>query len=140
MGMESKAVTFDDKGWREALTVRSCAWDSFVDRQRAKLRKEISTSKASGAPRSRPGGSESSCSLSSDNIEGAANVLVPSEVSELESLVDSMQDWKDLTRYSGKSVSMASTVQRNEMKIHVVAFVVREDGRAVDFMRHSCTL
>jgi len=52
-------------------------------------------------------------------------------------MVERMEDWKDLARYSGESISMASTQCGNEMKIHVLAFAEREDGAGVDFMRLS---
>merc|ERR1712217_570952 len=58
------------------------------------------------------------------------------DITELEQMVARMDDWKDLSAYSGKSISMASTRRGNEMKIHVKAFAEREDG-SVDFMRLS---
>jgi len=59
------------------------------------------------------------------------------DIEELVQLVSRMDDWKDLCRYSGKSISMASTKYGNEMKIHVMAFAERDDATGVDFMRVS---
>merc|ERR1719461_220655 len=59
------------------------------------------------------------------------------DIGELEQMVDRMEDWKDLTRYAGKSIGMASTRRGNEMQIHVMAFAEREDSTGVDFMRLS---
>merc|ERR1712106_490938 len=59
------------------------------------------------------------------------------DVVELQGLVERMDDWKDLSRYSGKSISMASTWRGNEMKIHVLAFAEKEDASGVDFVRLS---
>lgn len=129
----SKAVTFDERGWKEAMTVRSSAWSSFVDRQRVKLQREIQEIKQRASSPSIQTTSSASPALSSVSAGGSA------EVSELEGLVESMEDWKEMTRYSGKSISMASTIQGSDMHIHVLAFGLREDGASIDFVRLSCT-
>jgi len=113
--MAGQSIVFDERGWKEAMTVRGSAWASFVDRQCAKLQREIQDIKvAAGA-----GGT-------TEAVE---------ELAELEGLLESMADWKELSRFSGKSVTMTSTSRGSEMKIHVLAFTEREDGGGVDFMR-----
>mmetsp|Transcript_73172 Transcript_73172/g.193045 ORF Transcript_73172/g.193045 Transcript_73172/m.193045 type:complete len:258 (+) Transcript_73172:3-776(+) len=64
-----------------------------------------------------------------------AESVTEEDIEELQQIVESMEDWKDLKRYSGKSISMASTQRGNEMKIHVLAFAERDDGGGVDFVR-----
>jgi len=111
--MEGRALHFDERGWKEVMTVHGSAWASFVERQRAKLEKEVL-----------------------DMKQGANDdVGVTEEVSELETLLESMADWKDLMRFSGKSITMATTSKGNEMKIHVFAFAQRKDSSDIDFMR-----
>jgi len=108
-----RVLTFDERGWKDVMTVHGGAWANFVERQRAKLDKEISDMKR--------------------GVNG--DVHVSEELSELQTLLESMADWKDLTRFSGKSITMATTLKGNEMKIHVFAFAKREDSNDIDFMR-----
>lgn len=109
-------VTFDERGRKETMIVKSSRWAGFVDRQRSKLRREVDHIR------------KSDCQLTADQ-----------DVSELVRMIDCMEDWKDLSRYSGKSINMASTQRGNEMKIHVMAFAERKDAddTSVDFMRLS---
>lgn len=134
--IDGNAVIFDERGLKETMTVRLSKWEAFVDRQKAKLEKEIADFREAQA-RGEVGIRTSPRLLRPESAQGSGKMHEMSEddISELEQLVGRMGDWKDLSRYSGRSVSMASTRQGNEMKIHVVAFAEREDGTGVDFMR-----
>eukprot|EP00929_Paragymnodinium_shiwhaense_P032071 TRINITY_DN17850_c0_g2_i3.p1 TRINITY_DN17850_c0_g2~~TRINITY_DN17850_c0_g2_i3.p1 ORF type:complete len:179 (-),score=48.65 TRINITY_DN17850_c0_g2_i3:172-708(-) len=85
--------------------------------------------------------SDDDCSDSSgaedDPLETDELRTLDEDIAELQRIADSMDDWKDLAKYSGRTISMASTQRGNEMKIHVMAFAEREDGRGVDFVRLS---
>merc|ERR1712183_590843 len=109
-----------------------CNWSSFVERQKAKLEKEIRQAREALQAINAVG-----TDLGADAGAGAPRPQSEEDVAELERTVERMDDWKDLTRYSGKSVSMATARRGNEMKIHVMAFAEREDGAGVDFMRLS---
>jgi len=111
-------VTFDERGVKEAMTVKQQHWPSFVERQRAKLQKEVAKAKFQ------------TVDDDYDDYE-----IDEDQVQELEQMISSMEDWKDLTHYCGKSVGMASTRRGNVMKLHVVAFAQRDDGLGIDFMR-----
>jgi hypothetical protein len=103
-------VHFDERGLKETMTVKPHRWNAFVMRQRAKLQAKLQNAIASGK-------------------------VKDDDVRELQSIVDRMVDWQDLAKYSGKNISMSSTRQGNEMRIHVMAFAERDDGQGVDFMR-----
>jgi len=122
---DGKAVTFDERGLKETMTVKASRWSSFVDRQRNKLEREVH--EARGTLREQAKARSPEVCPDDHHLED--------DITELEQLIERMDDWKDLSRYSGKSISMASTRRGNEMKIHVVAFAEREDGIGVDFMR-----
>lgn len=146
--LTGKAVTFDERGLKETMTVKSDRWGAFVDRQKAKLEKEIrelrhaksqqqgslaaGTAGALGPPAEAPAGRAEDRWIQQST---ESRDVTDEDIGELEQLVERMDDWKDLSRYSGKSISMASTRLGNEMKIHVMAFAEREDGAGVDFMR-----
>jgi len=66
---------------------------------------------------------------------GATATAHSEYVADLQGLIHSVEDWKDLANYGGRSVSMASTQRGNEMHIHVMAFAERADGRGVEFTR-----
>lgn len=110
-------VTFDERGLKEVMTVRADQWPRFVDRQRAKLEQEIRDARAM--------------------LYSGFEDIREEDISELDQLVSRMEDWKDLSRYVGKSISMGSTQRGNEMKLHIMAFTVRDDGTGVDFLRIS---
>lgn len=134
--VEEQAVTFDERGVKETMTVKSARWSDFVDRQKNKLEAEIAEVRKLAAKRAEE------CSLSDWDREGAGSCAAATDweeddIEELVKLVGRIDDWKDLCRYSGKSISMASTKYGNEMKIHVMAFAERDDGTGVDFMRVS---
>jgi hypothetical protein len=133
-------VTFDERGIKETMTVKSHRWSQFVDSQRAKLRRELEELRL----RQEQLDEEDPDAVDEDGDsfpDGSWQTPEQEEhthredVRELEQMVERMEDWKDLCRYSGKSISMASTRRGNEMKIHVLAFAEREDGAGVDFMR-----
>lgn len=133
-------VTFDEKGVKEAMTVKTSKWGTFVDRQRHQLEKEIkdlrhriaasAAAKAVAKAMAARSGEEPE-----PEIGDSEEPMCEDDIAELEQVVERMADWKDLSRYSGKSISMASTCRGNEMKIHVMAFAERDDGTGVDFMR-----
>ncbi|CAK0790123.1 unnamed protein product [Prorocentrum cordatum] len=148
-------VTFDERGIKESLTVKTHRWGIFVDRQKARLLREIDEMKMSGSwddPEEEEEEDDGDSSFSADDNgmfpsspRGAQQSRDPDgcgrsrpsrrqDIRELEHMVERMEDWKDLSRYSGKSISMASTQRGNEMKIHILAFAEREDGLGVDFM------
>eukprot|EP00927_Polykrikos_kofoidii_P025651 TRINITY_DN23004_c0_g1_i1.p1 TRINITY_DN23004_c0_g1~~TRINITY_DN23004_c0_g1_i1.p1 ORF type:complete len:611 (-),score=90.60 TRINITY_DN23004_c0_g1_i1:100-1932(-) len=141
-------VMFDERGVKETMIVKMGRWGAFVDRQRAKLQKDIEEAKAKVAGEA-AAAADAEAHASTANVAGcgdagagaacSASRQLNSEedVAELQRMIDSMDDWKDLTRYSGKSIGMASTRRGNEMKIHILAFAEREDGEGVDFMRLS---
>lgn len=131
--VEGCAMTFDERGVKETMTVRTSRWSDFVDRQKTKLELEIQDVRSLIARRAEEG------NLSDWDREGAVSMADQDEedIEELVQLVSRMDDWKDLCRYSGKSISMASTKYGNEMKIHVMAFAERDDATGVDFMRVS---
>jgi len=145
-------VTFDERGIKESLTVKTHRWGAFVDRQKARLLREINEMKLSGGwddPEEEEDGdshltADDNCTFPS-SPRGAQQSRDPDgcgrsglsrrhDIRELEHMVERMEDWKDLSRYSGKSISMASTQRGNEMKIHILAFAEREDSLGVDFM------
>eukprot|EP00933_Yihiella_yeosuensis_P006276 TRINITY_DN110979_c0_g1_i1.p1 TRINITY_DN110979_c0_g1~~TRINITY_DN110979_c0_g1_i1.p1 ORF type:complete len:326 (-),score=65.53 TRINITY_DN110979_c0_g1_i1:64-1041(-) len=130
--MKGKSVTFDERGLKETMTVRTSKWQSFVDRQKAKVQKEIQSYRSDFAP-SATTKTEDRNAERNESSYGRGNSV--EDIAELEQLLERMEDWKDLQRYSGKSISMASTRRGNEMKIYVMAFAEREDGMGVDFMR-----
>jgi len=134
--VEGSAVTFDERGVKETMTVRSDRWSDFVDRQKRKIEKEIQEAKDRSNKRlSQEVDAENA---DQDVARGSSLVACDSEqddIEELVQLVERMDDWKDLSRYSGKSISMASTKRGNEMKINVMAFAEREDGGGIDFTR-----
>jgi hypothetical protein len=127
-------VTFDERGIKETLTVKTHRWSHFVDRQKARLLREIDEMKRSGGGWDGPEEEDDGDDPLSDGENGAFPSSTRQDVRELEHMVERMEDWKDLSCYSGKSISMASTQRGNEMKIHVLAFAEREDGLGVDFM------
>jgi len=196
--IDQRAVTFDERGIKETMTVRSHRWSSFVDRQKEKIQSEIrearralglpprevalaggsglqvlseadavnwdptptkpaasaaktgataqglpcfgQPAKSEGDESSGDGSSQDDTSVSSKpevKARDKASDYSEDDVCELELLVERMEDWKDLARYSGESITMASTQCGNEMKIHVLAFAEREDGAGVDYMRLS---
>jgi len=110
-------VSFDERGTKESMTVKADKWIGFVDRQKANLENELHL------------------------LEQASVGLTPScdddDVKELRWMLQRMDDWKDLSHYCGKNISMASTKRGNEMKIHVMAFSECKDGLSVDFVRLS---
>jgi len=118
--VECGVVAFDESDWKEIMTVRYSRWASFVDRQREGIEREL------GDLRRGSGGSGDSTSSS-----------IEDGTTDLERLLASMGDWKDVSRFSGRSVSMASTQRGSEMRLHVVAFVERADESGIDFMRIS---
>lgn len=128
-------VTFDERGVKETMTVKPGRWSAFVDRQRGKLEKEVQEAKVRAANLS----AEAAQAHGAGGGDAGAGAGIPDveDVAELQQMIDSMDDWKDLARYSGKSISMASTRRGNEMKIHIVTFAERDDGQGVDFMRLS---
>eukprot|EP00929_Paragymnodinium_shiwhaense_P032070 TRINITY_DN17850_c0_g2_i2.p1 TRINITY_DN17850_c0_g2~~TRINITY_DN17850_c0_g2_i2.p1 ORF type:complete len:611 (-),score=121.95 TRINITY_DN17850_c0_g2_i2:172-1950(-) len=149
-------VTFDERGTKEMMTVKPRRWDDFVDKQKAKLLKEIDEllaeraelagqdqqmSESSKERAECAEDSDDDCSDSSgaedDPLETDELRTLDEDIAELQRIADSMDDWKDLAKYSGRTISMASTQRGNEMKIHVMAFAEREDGRGVDFVRLS---
>jgi len=141
--VDGKAVTFDERGWKETMTVRPHRWSSFVNRQKAKLEQDILELRQAASIQ-RSTGCNSDPWEEQDWQNGCASPTTTAcaeasedDIAELEEIVERMEDWKDLSRYSGKSISMASTHRGNEMKIHVLAFAEREDGGGVDFMRLS---
>jgi len=154
--VEGRAVTFDERGWKETMTVRASRWGAFVDRQKQALERELGEMRR--AAERKPAlpifapetgqcdfqvwdqkdsvlGGQSSVGSSSSSTSGAE--FHEDDVADLEHMVERMQDWKDLAQFSGKNISMASTQRGNEMKIHVLAFADKEDGSGVDFMRVS---
>jgi len=118
--LQKMPLAFDERGAREAMTVRLESWGSFVDRQKSKLEGELNDA-VQNELAELMGGTESR----------------GEDVAELKAMLECMEDWKDLTRFSGKSMSMASTRRGQYMKIHVVAFAEREDKTGIDFMRLS---
>eukprot|EP00928_Gymnodinium_smaydae_P008926 TRINITY_DN13295_c0_g1_i1.p1 TRINITY_DN13295_c0_g1~~TRINITY_DN13295_c0_g1_i1.p1 ORF type:complete len:250 (-),score=62.57 TRINITY_DN13295_c0_g1_i1:100-849(-) len=163
-------VTFDERGVKETMTVKPSRWSAFVDRQRAKLIKEINDLRAernarrvaAAEPaeaaaeeepqRRRAFAASATHEMERDRSEdGDSDAVTEAEEEEeviddtndeaeeleLEKMTETMEDWKDLSRYSGKSVSMGTTHRGNEMRIHVVAFAEREDGGGIDFVRLS---
>jgi len=129
--VDGKGVAFDERGWKETMTVKPARWSNFVDRQRAKLETHITDLRRAAKAAKDEKDDEDPWDVCE------ASATIEDDVAELEQMVERMEDWKDLTRYSGKSISMASTQRGNEMKIHVMAFAEREDGSGVDFMRLS---
>jgi len=125
-------VTFDERGVKETMTVKMNRWEGFVDRQKEKIEKEINDMLEVKA-REQIG---STFEDTQDEPEREQEPL-DDDIIELQRMSERMNDWKDLTRYSGKSISMASTRRGNDMKIHVMAFAEREDGMGVDFIRLS---
>lgn len=121
--MHRMPVTFDERGTKETMTVKAGRWNTFVNRQKEKLVAELTVRRRASA--------------NADSAEGTGERELGDEEddSELEKMIENMDDWKDLARYSGKSVSMASTRRGNEMKIHIMAFAERDDGQGVDFTR-----
>merc|ERR1719265_2317109 len=122
------------------MTVKSSRWGSFVDRQLVQLVKEIQEMQnhaaAAAAERAVARAMASKVGESSEKPENSTH-HVQEDLTELEHLVDRIADWKDLSLYCGKSISMATTSRGNEMKIFVMAFAEREDGGGIDFMRVS---
>jgi len=123
-------VVFDERGVKETMTVKMNRWDGFVDRQKEKLDNEVREMQAARAHDLE----RDDCDLEEPESEQPP---LEDDVIELQSLIERMGDWKDLSRYSGKSISMASTWRGNEMKIHVMGFAEKDDGSGVDFMRLS---
>merc|ERR1712178_354253 len=117
----------------ETMTVKASRWDAFVDRQKEKLINEVQEMQAA---RARDLHRLEDADGDSEEPESEQAPL-EDDVAELQSLVDRMDDWKDLSRYSGKSISMASTWRGNEMRTHVLAFAEKAGGYDVDFMRLS---
>lgn len=144
--LEGNTVTFDERGWKETMTVRAVRWHAFVDKQKAKMQKELQQMRDAQelqASTSSGGVQAAAEEPSADDAWGRQNSVASlvqrntEDIAELEHLVEHMEDWKDLTRYSGKSISMASTRHGHEMRIHVLAFAEQDHGLGVDFMRLS---
>jgi hypothetical protein len=143
--LDGKAVAFDERGVKETMLVKSSRWGNFVDRQKARLEKEIQAARLARQRCLARQGSQNLDSEDGSRTFALAEVEEHNELSdvygedigELEQMVDRMEDWKDLSRYAGKSIGMASTRRGNEMQIHVMAFAEREDSTGVDFMRLS---
>lgn len=144
--MHRMPVTFDERGTKECMTVRKGRWNSFVEKQKAKILKDIKEIRDAMELRSdinalqeANGTVDELGETPSERREREQDIAQSAEgdIAELQQLYESMDDWKDLLHYSGKSISMCSTRKGNEMKIHVVAFSDREDGGGVDFMRLS---
>lgn len=121
-------VVFDERGVKETMTVKMSRWDAFVDRQKEKLGNEVEEMQAARAR------DLEHADVDSEEPESEQPPL-EDDIVELQGLVERMDDWKDLSRYSGKSISMASTWRGNEMKIHVLAFAEKDDESGVDFVR-----
>lgn len=126
-------MVFDERGVKETMTVKMSRWENFVDRQKEKLGKEVENMRQQFQQ------DQESEQANGESHEPEREPPAPLEddISELERMVERMDDWKDLSRYSGKSINMASTRRGNEMKIHIMAFAEKEDGSGVDFMRLS---
>lgn len=127
-------VTFDERGTKETMTVKSANWERFVDRQKSKIQNEILEAMENAA---KEAASVPEAAAADAGAGGPSRSKPQEDLAELEEMINCMDDWKDLSRYSGKSVSMATTLKGNEMRIHVMAFAEREDGAGVDFMRLS---
>merc|ERR1712151_368765 len=44
--LDGKGVTFDERGVKETMTVKNSRWEAFVDRQKEKLKKEITEARS----------------------------------------------------------------------------------------------
>jgi len=114
-----RALTFDERGIKETMTVRTARWSTFVDRQCERLRQEL------GGAGCHP---QRATPL-------AGGDLVEEDVEELEQLLERMEDWKDLKRYAGTSMGMAAAYRGGEMHIRVLAFEEHTDHTGIDFIR-----
>jgi len=117
--LKNRALTFDERGIKETMTVEADRWSMFVERQRKRLRQELVSARRH---RHR------------DALLARGNVM-EDDLVELEMLLERMEDWKDLRRYAGKSIGMAAARCGAEMHLLVLAFEQRADCAGIDFVR-----
>merc|ERR1719361_1577023 len=49
--VDSKRISFDERGMKETMTVRGSRWAAFVDRQKRSLEQELRRAQLRGSPR-----------------------------------------------------------------------------------------